>query len=56
MRGVDAGTSHLGDLWNLIGVNAPATLGGGHGVPSLFSWPTLFSWIYEAKETPEVLK
>lgn len=57
--------SHLGDLWDLGGVDGPAVLGHGHSVPGLFSLHALFSlfslislisWIYEAKETHRRVK
>lgn len=47
--------SHLGDLWDLGGVDGPAALRHGHGVPGLFSrrarFPLfpLISGIYEAQ-------
>lgn len=49
--------SHLGDLWDLGGVNGPTVFRHGHSVPGLFSLHalvslfSLFSWIYEAKDT-----
>lgn len=49
--------SHLGDLWDLGGVDGPAVLGRGHSVPGLFSLHalislfSLISWIYRAKGT-----
>lgn len=48
---------HLGDLWDLGGVNGPAVLRHGHSVPGLFSLHalisllSLLSWIYKAKDT-----
>lgn len=49
--------SHLGDLWDLIGVDGPAVLGHGHSVPGLFSRRallsllSLLSGIYRTRET-----
>lgn len=44
MRGkIGGGKSHLGDLWDLVGVDGPAVLGHGHSVPGLFSRHALFS-------------
>lgn len=34
---------HLGDLWDLGGVDGPAVLGHGHSVPGLFPLHALIS-------------